>query len=219
MNNAARLLIADSHRVFSGSLRQLLGKFPEFRLIGVVDRAETVLDVCRTDAPEIVILGVSRHNSDGVQLVGDMKKIAADVKIVVLTDEADKGVLEQLCAAGVSGLLLKQCTVVELVDAVRAVRENRFYLGARLQEVLDGRPPAVEGNLELGNADDLSPREQEVLRLIAAGLRNKDIAAELGVGVKAVDGLRTRLMQKLKIHHVAGLTKYAIRHGLTTLDH
>jgi len=215
---AIRVLLIDDHEIFSEGLRALLEKDGDVQVVGTGVDGQEAIDLTREKQPDVVVLDLSMPRMNGVEAC---KRITAEqpkVKVLCLSMHADRRFVSAALDAGAAGYLLKDCALDELSRAVHTVVSGRVYVSPSVAGTL------VEAYKQRGLRPDpsafsqLSDREREVLQLIAEGHSSKEIAERLSVSVKTIGSHRERIMAKLDIHSVAGLTKYAIREGLTTTD-
>ncbi len=205
-----RVLLADDHAVVREGLRALLAAQGDFHVVAEAEDGRQALELARSLRPDVAALDVSMPLLNGVDAARRMAGWERGPRVVLLTMHAeDQYVLEAL-RAGVRGYVLKSEAGADLVRAIREVVSGGFYLSPRVS------PAVVEAlrSPRPSRDESLTAREREVLQLVAEGKTTKEIAALLGVSVKTADAHRTRLMQKLDLHDVASVTRYAIRRGI-----
>lgn len=205
-----RILIADDHRVVRTGLRLLLESRPDLKVVGEASSGPEALATARAEKPDLVILDLSMPGGSGLDMVA---ALAALSKVLVLTMHDDAAYVRQVLEAGGSGYVLKDAADVELLAAIDAVAAGQTYVYPTLaaQLMTAKSAPAARGAMAL------SPRESEVLRLIALGHTNQEIADQLNVGVRTVETYRTRLCEKLQLHTRSELVRYALEQGLVKL--
>lgn len=215
---AIRIILADDHTVMRQGLRTLLEGEPDMEVVAEADNGRVAVELAEELRPDIVVMDVGMPELNGVEATRRIVALDAGVKVVGLSMHADRQFVTRMLEAGASGYLLKDCAFEELFTAIRCANEGHTYLSPRIAGVVvdsyvrrraSGAPPSVA---------ELTPREREVLQLIAEGNNTKRIARDLGVSVKTIETHRRNMMDKLKVHSVAELTKYALREGLTSLD-
>ncbi len=211
-----RLLLVDDHRILRDGLRALLARFPEFVVIGEAGDGASALRAVRSQPPDIVVLDVHLPDMSGIEVARRILAVFSEVKVVVLSSDHTHESVHEALLAGISGYVLKDNATDELVRALRMVVAGQLYLCPEVgTEIVAsyrrGQLPNVVPPQPL-----LSERELQVLKHLADGLRTKEIADRIGVGVKTVETYRARLMEKLQLSSVAELTRYAIREGIVS---
>jgi DNA-binding NarL/FixJ family response regulator len=205
-----RVLLADDHAIVREGLRVLLSRETDIQVVAEAGDGHEALRLARETRPDVAVLDLSMPLLNGLEAARQMVAWDRGPRPILLTVHAeDRYVLEAL-RAGVRGYVLKKQAAGDLVRAIREVVNGSVYLSPGISAaVVDAvRSPIPP------HEDSLTAREREVLQLVAEGRTTKEISSILGVSVKTADAHRTRLMQKLDIHDVAGLTRYAIRQGL-----
>lgn len=216
-----RILLADDHAVVRAGLRMLLNAQPDMEVVGEAADGREAIEQAETLCPDVVLLDLTMPGLGGLSALGVIKEKAPGTKVLVLTMHDDEGYLRQVLGAGGSGYVVKKAADMELLAAIRAVRRGEIYVHssltkALLEGVFDRR---VEGEAGASNRfEDLSEREKEVLRLLARGYTNQQIADALFLSVKTIETYRARLMEKLKLRTRAELVHFALKKGLLTLD-
>ena len=204
-----RILIAEDQLLVRQGLAALL-KAEDVEIIGEAEDGGSAVDMAKSLKPDIVLMDLSMPGLDGVEATRRLKRAAPQIRVLILTiANCERRVAEAL-AAGADGYALKRLGHEELMSAINSVRMGRQYLGPGLDVGL------VREHLDGGEANvpSLTAREMEVLRLIAQGLKNREIADTLSIAIKTVETHRTKIMQKLDLHNSAELATYAIRRGL-----
>ena len=211
-------IIADDHRIMREGLRSLLEKSGRFECIAEADDGYQAVKLARELHPDIVIMDIAMPNMNGIEATRQIKTELPEVEVIVLSMHATKNYVSQVLQAGASAYLLKDSAFEELSTALLAISRGGMYLSPAIAKA------AALANLKAGSAggggrltENLTKREMQVLQLIAEGRSTKDIAARLSLSVKTVETHRKQIMDKLEIRSIAGLTKYCIREGLTTL--
>jgi DNA-binding NarL/FixJ family response regulator len=212
-----RLVLADDHALVRSGFRALLQTFPGIEVAAEAGNAPEALEQIEACQPDIVLMDISMPGMDGLELTAHVKQAWPKVRVMVLSMHANEKYVAQALRAGASGYLLKDACAPELEIALRAVARGETYLSPAIAKHVIagyvGRPG--EGTNE---PNELTPRQIEVLRLIAEGRTTKAIAQKLGISVKTVEAHRTQLMDRLDIHDIAGLVRYAIRTHLLQPD-
>jgi DNA-binding NarL/FixJ family response regulator len=209
-----RVLLAEDHHLVRAGLRALLDPVPDIEVVGEAGDGREALALLKTKPADVAILDISMPGMNGLEAAVRMADDAPSTKVVILTMHSNEEYVLRALRAGVAGFLLKDAGTAELEGAIRAVVRGETYLSPGVSKKV------VEGYLgRSGNVhplDSLTPRQREVLQLIAEGYSTKQIAGLLGVGVKTIETHRTQLMDRLGIHEIAGLVRYAVRVGLVS---
>jgi DNA-binding NarL/FixJ family response regulator len=211
MNKRLRLLLVDDHAVVREGLRALLASDPRFEVVGEASEGEGAVSAALSLHPDVVVMDVSMPGLNGVQATRRLKAESPDTRVVALTVHEEGGYLRSLLDAGAVGYVLKRSAASELVRALHVVGDGGTYLDPALAGQLVGR--FVRSAPHPGGAPALSDRETEVVRLVARGYSNKEIAAKLEVSVKTVETYRYRAVEKLGLRGRADLVRYAIEQG------
>ncbi len=208
-----RVFLADDHTVVREGLKALVNAQPGMEVSGEAADGRTACQLVQQLQPDVVVMDFSMPEMNGARATKELKRTCPHVKVLALTVHEEKGYLHQLLEAGVSGYVLKRAAAEELIHAIRTVAAGGIYLDPALAgQVVGGfvRHPAGTGVVGGG---DLSERETEVLRLIAAGYSNKEIAAQLTLSAKTVETYKARSMEKLGLNSRAEIVRYALQCG------
>jgi DNA-binding NarL/FixJ family response regulator len=202
--------LADDHTIVAEGLKSLLEN--EFDLIGTVADGRQLIDVARRLRPDVIVTDLSMPVMGGLDALRRLKAERLEARVIFLTMHADARLATEAFRAGASGFLLKQAAGEELVTAIGDVMEGRTYLTPLLTKdvIANLTTPATEREVTL------TPRQQDVLRLLADGKRMKEIAATLGLSTRTVETHKYEMMQTLGVGSTAELVRYAVKHGLTT---
>jgi len=215
--NALRVALVDDHAVARAGLRVLLEKLPGVSVVGEARNGRDALKMVKTVMPHLLLLDNSVAESGGLEVLPRLVGDFPSVKVLILSSHANEEDVFRALRNGAGGYLLKDAAAEELQLAVHAVARGQTYLSPAVSRtVVEGylkRVEEVKGPVEL-----LTGRQREVLQLIAEGGSTKEIAHSLGVSVKTVEAHRSQIMDRLDIHDVAGLVRYAVRSGLTSAD-
>jgi DNA-binding NarL/FixJ family response regulator len=215
MEAKKRLFIVDDHRLFREGLKAMLSPNPEYEIIGEAEDGLEAIRLIRKLKPDLVLLDLSMPRMDGFSVMRDIKREMPDVKILVLSiHESDQYVL-QAFESKADGYAIKDSTREELRVAIRCVLEGKTYLcpgiaGSVVACYLEGRKAPTGRSL----LDAVTQREKEVLKLLAEGYQNREIAEMLCISVKTVEKHRSNIMSKLNLHNTASLALFAFEHGL-----
>lgn len=214
---SVKILLADDHQLMRQGLRSMLEEQPNLNVIGEADDGRTAVRLAKELKPDLVVMDVTMPDLNGIDATRQIRAENPNVRVVALSMHAERQFVMQMLAAGASGYLPKDCPVDELLSAIDAVTRGDTFLSPKVTGVLVKE--CVGGVPEAGAfCGTLSPREREVLQLVAEGKSSKEIAFMLGLSSKTVEGHRRQIMDKLKLYSVAELTRYAIREGVTSLD-
>ncbi len=219
MADEIRLLLADDHAVVRSGLRMLLQAQPDMVIIGEAETGQEAVQRTVELAPDVVLMDIEMPGMNGIEATRRIKAEAPATAVLALTMYEDDQYFFEMLRAGASGYVPKRAAPDELVSAIRAAGRGEVFLypslAGRLVKDYLQRGPAGEGEAQ---NDDLTPREQEVLTLIAEGYSNNEIADRLVISAKTVDRHRENIMRKLNLHNRVELVKYALRKGLIALD-
>ncbi len=209
------ILLADDHRIIRDGLRSLLSTMPGMEVVGEAENGRQALRIARKHNPDLVIMDISMPDLNGIEATRQILAESPGTKVLALSMHSDRQFVIQMFRAGVSGYLLKNGAFEELVLAIDTVRKNETYLSPKIASVLV--KDLLETTEDNSASSVLTPREREVLQLIAEGRSTKEIASDLNVSVKTVETHRRQIMDKLELRSVAELTKFALREGITDL--
>jgi DNA-binding NarL/FixJ family response regulator len=209
------VLLVDDHTVVRQGLRALLGSEPDIEVIGEAENGRQAVILARKSLPDVVVMDIAMPLLNGLEATRQILKTETSCKVLVLTSYGDDDCVEQLMQAGASGYLIKQTAANDLLKAIREVhRGNAFFSPAIAKRLRDQCREAFSSGASARRSSELTTREAEVLQLIAEGFSNKQIAGELSISIKTVEKHRQQVMNKLNLHDVAGLTRYAICKGM-----
>lgn len=211
--NTLRIFLADDHVVLREGLRSLVNAQADMNVVGEADNGRAALLKARELQPDVVVMDVSMPDLNGIQVTERLKRDCQKITVLVLTAHDDSGYLRQLLEVGASGYVLKRAAAEELIKAIRVVAAGGVYLDPSLAGKVVG---GYLGKRRLGGkpqGNDLSEREAEVLRLVAWGYTNKEVAGYLRISVKTVETHKANLMQKLDLKSRVEMVRYALRQG------
>ena len=217
METKLSIVLADDHTILREGLRALLTADPSFKIVGEArDGREAVRCVERL-GPDLLLMDLSMPRMSGMDAIREIKKRYPETKIIALTVHKTEEYLLATLQAGADGFVLKDATHDELILAIKNVMRGKSYLSPGVSEkVIEGYLEGKKSNRSLSSWESLSQREREVLKLIAEGYKNKEIAEDLCISLKTVEKHRANLMKKLDLHNTAALTVYAMDKGLVT---
>ena len=209
------VFVADDHTIVREGLASLLAAQPDIRVVGTAaDGRATLREVLKLQ-PEVVVMDIAMPQMNGIEATRELRDRLPQARVVILSMHSSIEYVFHALEAGAHGYLLKDSAAQDVVDAVRAVLAGRRYLGRGVAEMV---AEGVGRGSAASPLASLSKRERQVLQLVAEGRSSAQIAVVLSLSPKSVDTYRSRLMQKLHIGDVAGLVKFAIQHGLTSLE-
>jgi two-component system response regulator NreC len=212
------ILLADDHKITREGLRSLLDKQDGMEVVAEAEDGRTTVSLVRELLPDVVIMDVSMPDLNGMEATRQITGELPNVKIIALSMHSDELFVTEMLKSGASGYLLKDCAFEELERAIRAVVVGQTYLSPCISGVVVNGYLHGLSEADFSSSEVLTDREREVLQLMAEGKSTKQIALKLHISVKTVETHRRQIMDKLDIHSVAELTKYAIRKGLTSLE-
>jgi two-component system, NarL family, response regulator NreC len=219
MSAKIRLLLADDHVVVRSGLRMLLQAREDIEIVGEAENGREAVEKVRALQPDVVLMDVQMPDMNGIEATRRIKQVAPNTAVLALTMHEDDHYFFEMLHAGASGYVPKRAAPDELVKALHTVHQGNVFLYPSLATrlVQDYLQRAESGDQPLVH-DDLTPRELEVLTLIAEGMTNAEIADRLVISVKTVDRHRENIMRKLNLHNRIDLVKYALRMGLIDLE-
>jgi two-component system response regulator NreC len=214
-----RLILADDHAVVRSGLRMLLEAQPDIDIVAEAETGIEAVEKTRELQPDIVLMDIQMPGLNGIEATKQIKKLAPDTAVLALTMYEDDQYFFEMLHAGASGYVPKRAAPDELLTAIRSVGRGDVFLYPSLaSRLVQDYLKRADSNDQPLIYDDLTPREREVLILIAEGLSNAEIAQELVISIKTVDRHRENIMRKLNLHSRVDLVKYALRIGLIDLD-
>jgi len=210
-----RVLLADDHALVRAGLRELLQKLPQVEVVAEAGDGREALALVKSAIPNLVLLDITMKGLSGLEAAERIVKDFPGVKVIMLSMHANEEYVLRALRAGVNGYIIKDAAIVELELAIKSVVAGETYLSptisrSAIQNYLD------RTNGKTSSLEQLTPRQREILQLIAEGQSTKEIAFTLKVSIKTVETHRAQLMERLEIYDVAGLVRYALRVGLIT---
>lgn len=212
---AIKVLIADDHKIMREGLRSLLEKEDDIQVLAEAEDGRATLRLAKELEPDVILMDVAMPGLNGVEATRQVLAEVPSIKVIALSMHDDKRFVLNMFNAGACGYLLKDCAYKEVVQAIRGVMANKTYLSPEIAAVVVKKFVANSASVQSSAYVLLTPREREVLQLVAEGKTTNQIAARLYVSPKTIETHRQQIMQKLKLKSVAELTKYAVREGLT----
>jgi DNA-binding NarL/FixJ family response regulator len=219
MSQKVRIVIAEDHTILREGLRSLLSSNPIFEIVGEAEDGREAIRCVEKFKPDLILTDLSMPRMNGMEAIKEIKKESPATKVLVLTVHRAEEYILATFRAGADGYILKDSTHSELVMAVKKVLSGKHYISPGISEkVIEGY---LEGKKTLKSRtswETLTQREREILKLIAEGYKNKQIADDLCISVKTVEKHRANLMEKLDLHNIQGLTTFAIERGLVSRE-
>src|SRR5215469_3119804 len=211
------IVLVDDHKLVRDGVRTILERGAEFRVVGEAESGGDAVQVCRKFNPDLVLMDIGLPGMNGIEATTELLRHCPNVKVVILSMFDDENSVVSAIRSGARAFVLKKASSAELLDALRAVARGGSYLSSQVSDRLLTR--IQRGDLDTRERtplESLSPREVQVLRLVAEGKTSKDIALMLDLGLQTVRSYRKTMMKKLGVNNVAGLTQLALAAGLTT---
>jgi DNA-binding NarL/FixJ family response regulator len=215
------ILLADDHKIFREGLKNLMAQENDLSIVADTDNGARAVELALSLGPDIALLDISMPILNGLEAARQITTLGQETRVIILSMHMDREYVAEALKAGAQGVLAKTCSARELVAAIRQVAGGEPYLSATLSSALVGiiANPEPRAQAELTGRSDskLTPRENEVLRLLAEGHCTKEVASLLDISSKTIETYRLNLMKKLKITSMVSLVKYAIREGIIDL--
>ncbi|MEM9315847.1 MAG: response regulator transcription factor [Pseudomonadota bacterium] len=214
----ATVVLADDHRLVREGLRSVLADASDIEVVGEAENGRDSIALVRRLKPSIIVMDVSMPDLNGIDATRKIVETGLETRVLALSGHRDEMFVKGMLQAGASGYLLKDCASEELLTAIRTLTGGGMHVSPAVASIVVADYLAHVAGTVTPKEAALSTREREVLQLIAEGLTTARIAERLNLSVKTVESHRAKVMDKVGVRNIAGLTKYAIRHGLTTLD-
>jgi DNA-binding NarL/FixJ family response regulator len=212
------IILVDDHVIMRDGLRHLLDEESDIEVIGEADNGRKAVKLALEKKPDIVIMDIAMQDMTGIEATRQIKSNNPEIKVIALSMHSERQIVVGVFRAGASGYLLKESSSLELVDAIRTIHLGRKYLSQKISDIVLQEISDVKKDTKEIGVDVLTNRECEILQLISEGNSTKKIADILFISPKTVESHRANIMEKLNIHNIPELTKYAIRAGLTSLE-
>src|ERR1700730_10712912 len=215
--NSVRILLADDHALVRAGIRSLLEKIPNVEVVGEAGTGRQALEMVKTRLPNLVFMDIAMAGLAGLEALPRITKDFPGVRVIILSAHANEEYVIRALRSGAAGYMLKDAATAELEFAITSVSEDKTYLSPSISRpVIDSYLERVGG--PLSPLEQLTPRQREILQLIGEGKNTKDIASDLDISVKTIESHRLQLMERLNIHDVPGLVRYAVRSGLVSAE-
>jgi DNA-binding NarL/FixJ family response regulator len=211
--NATRVLLADDHALVRAGIRALIEKIPNIEVVGEARTGREALELVKSKLPNLVLMDIAMAELGGLEALPRITKDFPGVKVIILSAHANEEYVIRALRSGAAGYMLKDAATAELELAINSAAQGKTYLSPSISRtVIDSYLERVGG--ESGPLEHLTPRQREILQMIAEGKNTKEIAFTLEISIKTVEAHRLQLMARLDIHDVPGLVRYAIRNGM-----
>ena len=210
------IVLVDDHKLVRDGVRTILERGSEFHVVGEAENGPDAVQLCKTSQPDLVLMDIGLPGMNGIEATTELLRYCPTVKVVILSMYDDENSVVSAIRSGARAFVLKKASSGELLDALRTVARGGSYLSSQVSDRLLQR--IQRGDIDAHNRsplESLSPRELQVLRLVAEGKTSKDIAELLDLGLQTVRSYRKTMMKKLGVNNVAGLTQFALAAGLT----
>jgi DNA-binding NarL/FixJ family response regulator len=212
-----RILLADDHTLLRQGLHSLIEEQPDMTVIAEAEDGRAIVQLAAKLRPDIIVMDISMPGMNGMEATRQILSKDPGVKVLALSMHTDRRFIVEMLSAGASGYLLKDCAFEELICAIYALADQRTYLSPKISDMVVKDYASRISKSAVSALSVLSAREREVLQLLAEGKSTRNIASILQIGVKTVETYRQQIMEKLDLHTIAELTKFAVREGLTSL--
>jgi two-component system response regulator NreC len=213
-----RILLADDHKILRESLGESLSDIEDFQIVGEAEDGIAAVKKAKELLPDVVVMDISMKNINGIEATRQILSEFPNIKIIILSMHLNKLFITEALKTGASGYLLKNCGVKELEEAIRSAIQNKSYLSPEVSDVITKIYLKETPGVDTSVAQILSPREREVLQLLAEGKSTKETADVLNVSIRTVESARISMKKKLGLNSLAELTQYAIREGLINFE-
>jgi DNA-binding NarL/FixJ family response regulator len=215
--NATRVLLADDHGLVRAGIRALIEKIPNVQVVGEASTGRAALELVKSKLPNLVLMDIGMAELGGLEALPRITKDFPGVKVIILSAHANEEYVIRALRSGAAGYMLKDAATAELELAIKSVTEDKTYLSPSISRtVINDYLQRVGGSIS--PLEQLTPRQREILQLVAEGKSTKEIAYDLDIGIKTVESHRLQLMDRLNIHDVPGLVRYAVRSGLVSAE-
>ena len=215
---AIKVLLADDHTLFREGMCSLLHKELNIKVVGEAENGREAVKLAVELKPDVIVMDITMPDLNGMEATRKIRKAIPQIKVICLSMHSDRRYVVDMFRAGASGYLIKSCAYKELTDAINIVAANQTYISPQIAHIVVDESINRQQTKKKAVKSTLTPREREILQLIAEGKNTKSIAYHLHKSTKTVETHRRNIMRKLKAKSVAELTRYAISEGIISLD-
>ncbi len=213
-----RVIIADDHAIIREGLKSLLEK-RGIKVLGIAQNGREAIELAVASNPDLVLMDIAMPDLNGVDATAAIKRQVPHTKIIALSMHSTKKHIDNMFSSGASAYIIKESAFDELIDAIDEVNKGNYYLSPSIARMyVDNQGNRFTTCDDVPKPNDISIKERQVLQLVAEGEKTRDIAEKLGVSIKTIETHRRNIMKKLSIFNIAGLTKFAIKEGIVSLD-
>jgi DNA-binding NarL/FixJ family response regulator len=213
MTATIRIVLADDHPIVLGGLRHLIGAENDLEVVGEAATGAAAFELIRAQSPDVAVIDISMPDLNGIELSRKLAALCPTSRVLVLTFHEDRAYVTQARLAGVRGYVLKRSAAENLISAIRVVRDGGFFLDPAIAEMPGAQSARAKAPMPTRTGSQMSDREAAVVRLVALGFTNKEIASQLDVGVKTVETHKARAAEKLGLRTRADIVRYASTQG------
>ena len=216
MSEKKKIVIAQDHTILREGLKMLLSSNPELSIVGEAQNGPDAIRTVKSQSPDLILMDIAMQKLDGAKAIREIKKVSPSTKVLVLTVHKTEDHILGALRSGADGYILKEATYEELAVAIEDLFAGKSYISPSISgKVTEGYLEGRQSIKSSSSWETLTPRERQVLKLVANGSRNKEIACSLSISVKTVEKHRANLMKKLDLHSASSLTAFAIEKRLT----
>jgi DNA-binding NarL/FixJ family response regulator len=215
--SAIRIVLADDHTLVRAGMRALLGKLPDVEVVGEASHGRKALELVKATGPDILLLDISMEELGGLEVLPRLVKEFPNVRVLILSGHESEVYVLRALRGGAAGYMVKDAAAEELGLAIKAIARGQTYLSPSISQLVVGR--CLDRSAVSETEDSvLTTRQREIVQLIGEGKNTKEIAFALGISVKTVEAHRSQLMDRLGIHDIPGIVRFAIRTGLVSAE-
>jgi len=212
------VMLVDDHPIVRQGIKSILSQEPNIKVVAEASDGSEAIKLAKEKQPDVILMDITLPHMNGLEASYQILKHNKDMKILILSMHENRAFIEKAVGYGIKGYILKESAADDIVPAIREVYAGRFYFGSKVSDfIMNDYVSTKKKRLKLKSVSILTPREREILQLIAEGVNNKEIARRLNLSLKTVFVHRNNIMQKLDIHTQAQLIRFALKEGMTSL--